>query len=47
LHFNKKNKAWIITLYINSEKRYLGSFKTEQEAYTALCKYKKENGLSK
>lgn len=37
--------AWIATITINSKHKYIGQFKTEEEAYQARCKFEKENGI--
>lgn len=40
--FNKKNSTWVSHTRINKKSKYLGSFKTEEEAHKALLNYKKQ-----
>lgn len=42
ISFNKGNKRWLIHLTVDGKQKYLGSYKTEEEAYNALESYKHE-----
>ena len=43
-YFNKRDKRWQAQIYINSECKYLGKFKTEIEAHERYLKFLEENG---
>ena len=41
----KKNNVWISQIGINNKNIYLGTYKTEEEAYQARCDYEKNNNI--
>jgi hypothetical protein len=41
----KKNNAWRSQIQINNKNIYLGTYKTEEEAYQARCDYEKNNNI--
>ena len=41
--FHKASNKWIARITINGKRKYLGLFKTEEEAYNALESYKREH----
>ena len=43
--FRKNRNKWISTIIINKKLIYLGSFKTQEEAYQARCDYEKNNNI--
>jgi len=43
--YNKKDRIFISNICFNGKNIYLGSFKTEEEAYEARVKFEKENGI--
>lgn len=45
IHFNSKRKGWVVQPYVNGKYTYVGSYKTEQEAYEVLQNLKRENKI--
>lgn len=45
LCFIKKRNNWRVTLPIDGKRKYLGSFNTEQEAYSVLIMHKIKHGI--
>jgi hypothetical protein len=42
-YYREDNQNWFVKFYRNKQKIYLGSFKTEQEAWSAIEEWKKNN----
>lgn len=40
--YDKRNKSWVAYIYINSKRKHLGYFKTQELAYEAVLKEKGE-----
>lgn len=45
VHYRKDSQKWAATILYNRKKAYLGIFKTEEDAYKAILKYEKDNGI--
>lgn len=46
VHLDKSYNRWICSVFENKKRKYLGRFKTEQEAVKTITDYKKRNNLT-
>lgn len=45
VHYRKKNNRWHSSIFYNNKTLYLGSYKTEEEAYQSRKKFELQNGI--
>ena len=43
--YHADNKKWIAQIMVNRQNKYLGSFKTAEEAFACRLKYEQENAI--
>ena len=45
ISFSKRDNKWVAVIRVDGRRKYIGSFKTEEEAYDAYCKVYSEKDL--